>query len=128
MDPNTQHQLWSHWTFNVHEGGTRQQKSDVQRNARIWLRKGFGSDGRARVIATLSGWRIEAVVEGVPAHDPDYVVSVQRGFSRFVIQGWGILASGTVHVRVLAGDEQNGKPPSQVVMLPAIPLPTPPGD
>lgn len=121
MDPNTQHQLWSAWTFTVREAGRQVPRADVELNAARWLRKGFGSVGECRVVRTIEGWRIEARVEGVPAHDPGYVASVEREFrARFVAQGWGVLASGDVKVRILAGDVQDGRPRSQLVMLPRL--------
>lgn len=122
MDPNSAHQLWSQWIFTIREAGRRSPSYDeVQYNAARWLRAGFGAAGEARVIRTIFGWRIEALVEGVPAHDPAYVASVKQSFQhKFVEKGWGPLASGTVTVKVLAGDVQDGKPRSQLVVLPPL--------
>ena len=90
----------------------------VQLNAANWLKKGFGSVGRARVTEKVTYYIIEAQVEGAPAHDPEYVVSVKQAFERFVEGGWGPLAVPAVDVKVLAGDQQNGKAPSQVIVMP----------
>lgn len=121
MDPNSANQIWSAWIFTVQEAGRTAPRADVEANAARWLRRGFGSVGECRVSRTAKGWKIEARVEGVSAHDPGYVASVRRQFqARFVAQGWGPLASSTVRVRVLAGDRQDGKPRAQLVMLPTI--------
>lgn len=123
IDPNSQHQLWSSWTFRVETSRTVPLE-EVKLNAARWLRKGFGSVGQARVLERLEGrqvvYVIEARVEGAPAHDPGYVASVERGFTRFVDQGFGPLARGTVAVQVLAGDQQDGKAASKLVVLPGI--------
>jgi hypothetical protein len=130
LDPNSQHQLWSEWTFTVYEGGRKMPQTDVQANAARWLRAGFGSVGTARVTKKVftvdaggprpfaqDSWVIEARVEGPPAHDPTYVASVRRMFNAFVAKGWGPMAVGTLTVRVLAGDQQDGQPRSQVIVM-----------
>lgn len=123
MDPNSQHQLWSHWTLTVREGGRSVPLAAVELNAARWLRKGFGPVGQARIRRKVYGWKIEARVEGVPAHDPGYVASVRRQFQdHFVAKGWGPLARGEVSVRILAGDVQDGRPRTQLVMLPRLDL------
>ena len=123
MDPNSQHQLWSSWTFIIHEPyGKHVPFNLVELNAANWLRKGFGSVGRARVTERVTHYVIEAQIEGVPAHDPDYVKSVERGFTKFIEQGWGPLAVGSVNVQILAGDQQDGKPRSQLVVMPHVRL------
>jgi hypothetical protein len=120
-NPNGQNQLWSHWTFDVFEAGRHVPRKDVEYNAAKWLRVGFGSAGEVRVVRTVRGWRIEARVEGVPAHDPGYFASVRQQFSqRFVAVGWGPLAHSRVRVRVLAGDLQDGTPRPQWVTMPRI--------
>lgn len=134
LDPNSQHQLWSHWTFTIYEGGRHAPYADVVTNARHWIRAGFGTVGECRVCERLVTARgsddeaflqqvyiIEARVEGVPAHDPGYVASVRRQFlQRFVAPGWGPLAAGDVQVKVLAGDTQDGKPRAQLIVMPSI--------
>lgn len=123
MNPNSDHQIWSAWTFSVHEAGRHVPRADVELNVARWLRAGFGSVGEVRVRPMPYGWRIEALVEGAPAHDTAYVESVRLQFQqRFVAQGWGPLASGSVTVKVMAGDVQDGKPPAQVVIVPQLRL------
>jgi hypothetical protein len=120
LDPNSQHQLWSRWTFTVWDNGKHPPYKEVRQNAAAWLRKGFGSVGHAHVDEKVSTWVIIAEVEGAPAHDPDFVKSVERQFQKhFVEKGWGPLAISTVEVRILAGDTQTGKPPDQLIVMPA---------
>lgn len=61
-------------------------------------------------------------MEGLPAHDPACVEAVKRQFRRnFVEKGWGPLgAVGHVEVRVMAGDEQDGRPRKQMVEIPLV--------
>ena len=119
MDPNSQNQHWSYWTFTIFDGGRRVSKAELEPNAARWLRTGFRSAGKARVSRTVWGWQIEAVVEGVPSHDAAYVASVRREFrERFVKNGFGPMARGTVKVRTLAGSEQDGRPAAQWVEMP----------
>ncbi|HEX5016877.1 MAG TPA: hypothetical protein VFX15_04760 [Actinomycetes bacterium] len=123
VSPNTAHQEWSYWRFEIQEAGRQQSRKDVELNAARWLRKGFGTVGEAKITATLEGWRIEARVDGESAADPIYVQSVRRGFERFVRQGWGLGALGRLaECRVLAGDVAVG-PRSQMIVMPSI-LPT----
>jgi hypothetical protein len=130
IDPNSEHQLWSEWTFQIHEHGRHVPFAHVQKEVARWLVKGFGSVGRARVeeIHSASGshFVIRAQVEGQPAHDPGFVAHVRRQFATyFVYQGWGPLATSSVQARVLAGDMQDGQPRRQLVVMPTLPLPRP---
>lgn len=121
MDPNSEHQNWSYWRFEVREAGRSVPKKDVEYNAARWLRMGFGSVGQARVTRTMNGWRIEARTEGESAADEVYVASVRSAFHDFVEKGWGLGAVGSLaEVRVLAGETEE-KPPSQLVAMPTIP-------
>lgn len=130
MNPNSANQLWSRWIFEIDELGRHVPRRDVETNALRWLRKGFGSAGRARLVQTsVPGrrarvtWRIELLIEGKPAHDPAYVQSVTVQFARdFVAKGWGPLAGSRVTAEVLAGNKQDGRPPAQLVELPLIPV------
>lgn len=121
IDPNSQHQLWSRWEFRV-SSPKSVPLDDVRDNAARWLRKGFGSVGRARVTRRIEDGSlvtlIEAEVEGIPAHDPGYVQSVRNGFAKFAAAGWGVTADASVKVRILAGDQQDGRPAAKLVVMP----------
>jgi len=117
IDPNSDHQLWSHWTFRV-VGGRVVPMKDVRENTASWLRCKFGSVGQAKVsLDAVGAYIIEARVEGVDAHDPGVATSVRKDFASFVSQGWGPLAIGGVTVKILAGDLQDGQPRQQLVVL-----------
>jgi hypothetical protein len=120
MDPNSANQIWSEWTFVVREAGKHPPFADVKKNVAVWLRKGFGSAGQAKVEELAQGWRIVARVEGAPAQDPGYVAQVRRGFRRFVEQGWGPLAVESVDAKILAGNKGDGAPADQLVVMPHI--------
>lgn len=121
MNPNGQNQLWSRWTFVVRECGKHVPRKDVEYNVAKWLRIGFGSVGSVRVRRRGLEWVIDFIAEGKPAHDPQYVAHVRREFEqRFVANGWGMGALGTVSARVIAGSLQDGRPSEQWVGIPAI--------
>ena len=120
-DPNSANQLWSKWTFKVYEVGKHVQRADVEYNAAKWLVKGFGSAGRVIVKQMVFGWDIECLIEGPPAHDPAFVAKVRQQFWRdFVEKGWNGLSWGSVNVRVMAGDLQEGKPRPQMIEMPFL--------
>lgn len=120
MDPNSRHQLWSRWTFKI--WGKPIPIGEVRTNVARWLKTGFGSAGQARISESLENGRvavvIEADIEGVPAHDPSYVRQVRKALRGFVEKGWGVTAYSTVDVKIMAGDQQDGKPADQLIVLP----------
>lgn len=118
MDPNSQHQIWSKWTFTVRSVKTIP-LLELKQNVARWLRMGFGSVGEWRVVRKVWDVIIEVSIEGVPAHDPSYVNSVRRGFRDFVEKGWGVTAIDTVDVKIMAGDQQDGRPRSQMIVMPS---------
>lgn len=121
MDPNSAHQLWSQWTFQIWDNGKHPPFEEVKDNARRWLRQGVGSVGRVRIEENVRTWTIIAQIEGADANDPTYVLSVRNHFQKnFVAQGWGPLAVGEVSVEILAGDDQTGRPRSQLIVMPSV--------
>lgn len=116
MNPNSQNQLWSKWTFTV--VGRPVAILDLRTASLAWLRKVFGSHGRARVRMTGSKVIIEAQIEGAPAQDPEFVKSVRQRFSRFVFDGFGRTAMCNVKVKILSGDAQDGRPRNHLVVMP----------
>jgi hypothetical protein len=121
VDPNSQNQFWSEWTFVVHDSGRLVPRKAVDLNIARWLCSGFGSAGAYRLTHTTDGWKIMVRIEGVPAHDPEYVKSVRKQFARdFVAKGWGPMAWSTTHARVLAGNIQDGSAAPQWVSIPTI--------
>ena len=121
MDPNSSNQMWSEWTFTIHDGGRLVPREDVKDNLARWFARGFGTAATYRLLRTRTGWRATLRAEGVPAHDPAFVRNVKRQFAAyFVARGWGPIASSAVSARVLAGSLQDGTPSPQWVSIPTI--------
>lgn len=120
IDPNSTHQVWSRWTFTVADLGAHPDYKSVKSNFARWARKGFGSVARAKVEEKIDTWVMLVEAEGVPVQDPTYRTAVQLGFDRFVEQGWGHLGIGKVDAELLAGENDSGKPRTQLVVMPII--------
>ena len=126
MSPNTEHQLWSHWTFSI-TGGRGIPIETVRTNAKVWLAAKFGKDvGQARVQRCLIGDGVHAhtsiVIECQISHpnanDPEFVAHIRSRFeSEFVSVGFGELARGHVDIKILAGNPSDGKPPAQLIAV-----------
>jgi hypothetical protein len=125
MDVNSQHQIWSRWTFVV-VADKRKMPSmlECRENARKFFREGFGSIGRAKIDQYDQTYVFVVEVEGPPAHDPEYRKSVARQFKKnFINRGFGYSARlQDMEVRILSGDKQDGKPADQMIVLPSINL------
>lgn len=120
-DPNSQNQLWSKWTFKIFDGGKILPEQEVFKNLHAWLIKGFGTAGRFKLERDLWGWKAVVEIEGPPANDKEYIRHVKTQFQKnFVEQGWGNFAVGTVAVKILSGDKQDGTDRSQLIVLPSI--------
>jgi len=118
MNPNTDHQMWSRWTFRIF-GSKVMAITELEHNFGRWCRMGFGSVGRARVKTMLGGYVLEIETEGAPADDPKYLASVEQQFrSKFLAQGFGDFAFGDVTVKTLAGKWEDGKPREQLLVMP----------
>ena len=127
IDPNSAHQLWARYTFKVY-GGRVVDDREARLNITRWLRCMFGSVGRVRFLTTIEGpfgtvvFTTELEAEGKPAHDPTYAKYVRGEWDKLVEKGWGRTAISVTHIKVLAGDLQNGKPREQLVVMPYIKL------
>lgn len=118
IDPNTEHQLWSEWRFVV-VGPRRPPIQAMLANFVRWAQR-FEAATHVRVQRRVHDDLLVALVEGVPAHDPDYQRNVRQAFRSFVSAGWGPLGAGELSVRVLAGDTQDGRPRAQLLALPHV--------
>lgn len=118
MDPNSQNQIWTEWTFEIYETGRHVPHADVEHNFRKWVVVGFGHAGATSVRQTVKGWVLKTVIEGTPPDTRQVSTQFQR---RFVEAGWGPLAFSSVECRLLAGPV-DGKPRSQWLSIPTIPL------
>lgn len=126
MDPNSAHQLWSEWRFLVRvTDRTRVLPSfeEVKLNWAKFVAQGFQTTvGQVHVVQIGRMYRLTARVEGRPAHDPTYKEDVfRRVREHFVYRGFGNAARVIKsEVSILAGDTQDGKPPSQLLVMPTI--------
>jgi hypothetical protein len=126
MDPNSQHQRWSRWSFDIisPDLARRPKSSEVVDNARRFFATGFHSTvGRVRVDRrAMDRYAVSVEIEGPPVHDPCYRMDVARRVAEhFVARGFGPQAR-IEHwtVMCLAGDAEDGKPPAQALFMPQI--------
>jgi hypothetical protein len=145
MDPNSGNQRWSRWTFLIEcDPGRVPTVTETIDNARRYMSRLFNTTtarvkvvyindqrlGAKRGLSIVDGviglhghfFVISAEVEGPPAFDLEYRQWVRREFEGvFVKKGFGaaaeLLKMETAH---LAGSAQDGKPPSQLIVLPKI--------
>jgi hypothetical protein len=99
----------------------------VRINASRFFKQLFRSSvGQIRISKSSSiynyKWVIELRIEGPPAHDPSCREQAIKQFTEhFLFRGFGTTAHlwGT-EVSILAGDQQDGKPRDQLIVLPTI--------
>jgi hypothetical protein len=124
-NPNSQHQLWSRWVFQV-EADPFKLPTLVEcvDNFRSWCALGFRTRaGRARVIQpTALDYVFLVEIEGPPAHDPQYREHVKRQFiEHFVFKGFGYSARLVqFQVKILAGSREDGTPADQLIVMPPL--------
>lgn len=121
MNPNSEHQLWSRWTFTVMPGTIRNRPfNEVCDNCARFARKAFGSAGEMKVVRTGDGYTIDIRVEGHPVHDARFVAYYAHMFRRFFESGFGVGTTMTLDARLEAGSRQDGTPPDQLLILPSL--------
>jgi len=124
IDPNSQHQIWSRWVFGVEASPDK--TPDVKEcadNARRYFAKGFKSTvGRVRCDQQGTYYCFVVEIEGPPGHDAEYADSVKQDFvERFMAPGFGPSAELVrFAVGILAGDQQEGQPPDQLLVMPGV--------
>lgn len=123
MDPNSQHQIWSLWTFIVTPGMVMERPfRDVKYNLSRFARNAFGSTSQINIVWDGKSYVIKIRSEGHPAHDPSYQKYFLENFTKFFVNGFGLGTSVNMLVKVEAGDKQDGKPAEQLIILPSINL------
>lgn len=124
MNPNTAHQLWSKWTIVIRPGRPFAPDFEVVRvNTARFMRKAFGSAGQCRVRRFARAWVVEVLAEAERhPHDRDTFTAVSRDFTRFFRNGFGEAADVRVKARLMAGQRLDGRPPDQLLILPALPV------
>lgn len=127
MQPNSVNQRWSRWSFTVAAEPPRlPDVSEVVDNARRFFAKGFQSHaGRVRVDQQGNFYMIVVEIEGPPVHDLAYRDFVRSRFiEHFMWKGFGGSSRLTAfEAGLLAGSEEDGSPPAQLIVLPTLDLP-----
>lgn len=126
MTPNSAHQWWSLWQYRVYRDSTRQ--PDFATVKALCARFGqqlFGRASQMRIVYRTDGlgcpcWEISIRTEGHPVHDPQYVAWMHDAWRYFFARGFGPSCLVQAHARLEAGDRQDGTPPDQLILLPAL--------
>ena len=120
MNPNSQHQMWSKWTWQVRPGRLlRRSYAEVQTNCARFGRKAFGAASQMRIHQTRDGWAVECLTEGHPVNDESFRSYMAECWETFFIRGFGIGTVVKMTVQRMAGSPENGKPADQLIMMPA---------
>jgi hypothetical protein len=141
MDPNSQHQMWSLWTWTVIPERRQPVKQYsfsgpygemvkvpltieiIKTNVAKFANKCFGNTGQMNVSQYSDGKvEIKVRVEGHPVHDPAYVQHVRDSWKRFLLNGFGQRTTIEFSAKLEAGNAQDGKPAEQLIILPALPI------
>ena len=118
---NSQNQWWSLWVFKVTQLDVKSIET-IKTNCARFGRKAFGSASQMhiRVDPISMHYTIRIMTEGQPVTDPTYVKWMTSQWKRFFQSGGASL--NRCEARLLAGSPQDGRPASQLVMIPTIPL------
>ena len=95
------------WTF-----------AQVRDNCARFGRARFGSASQMRVVERARNWLVEVRTEGHPAHDPGARAAMLAAWERFFVAGFGSGAKVVAEVKIEAGDQQDGRPSAQVIIMP----------
>lgn len=128
MDPNSRNQQWSEWEFTVQLLWTpffRVTHADVDANVARFMRKGFGSSSRMKIVrqqGVVEGvlrdrWIFTVQTEAANANDPGKRQYLLDNVTRFMENGLGRVRV-TMEVRLLAGSPEDGRPAEQWLILP----------
>ena len=126
MNPNSQHQQWSLWTFTVTPGDPRKNPSrkEMAYNCAKFGRQMFGSTGQMKVEQSKDGegkfWTVWVRTEGHPVHDPQFRERMIEAWAKFFRSGFGAGTHTHCQTKHEAGDQQDGKPPDQLLILPPL--------
>lgn len=129
MDPNSAHQLWSRWVIVIYAASASRWPSQMELslNARKFARALWHTTtGRVSVLQTSNPtkgicYRITCEVEGPTVHDAAYRAwAIKQWQAKFVDVGFGLGTRCEVDAALLAGDAQDGRPPTQVIVMPTV--------
>lgn len=123
MNPNSQHQRWSFWSYTVYPGAPASVPvhfTEMRLNCMRFGRLLFGSASCMRIVHTKLYWEVSVLSEGHPVHDPQYVEWMHEQWRQFFNKRFGNQCEVRVHARLEAGDRQDGRPPDQLILLPEL--------
>jgi hypothetical protein len=122
VNPNSTHQRWSLWQYRVAPtGGRRPVPLVVKLNVARFGRLVFGSASQMRLRQMPDDvWEITVRTEGHPVHDPSYTEWMHAQWRTFLSLGFGAACRIDVHARLEAGDQQDGRPADQLIILPTV--------
>jgi hypothetical protein len=122
MNPNSEHQLWSHWVFTVEADRRFPTLGECREAGATFFRRWTGV-ARMRVYRkTVTQYIFELQGEGLPAPDPGYRTFLKRRFIEDVMfRGFGYSSRLVgLEVKILAGNAENGLPPEQLLAIPSF--------
>ncbi len=124
MDPNSQNQIWSEWTWFVVPGSPivltdKEYFETVRADFARFAREQFGSAGKARVTQVMRGFVFEALIEGHPIGDERFREIVRKTSERRFKKLFGESTLVTMEAKLMAGKRDDGKPPDQMLLLPS---------
>ena len=133
MNPNSAHQIWSLWTavitvpFHSYHAAPLF-RADMKRTTANFYERLFGSASEMRIRASVKGklttFTVDFRTEGSPAQDPLFRKRRMGEIADFFGKHLRMYGKVDVHidVKIEAGDPGTGKPPSQLILAPPIPL------
>ena len=123
MNPNSQNQRWSRWTFTVKPVLWRPLIFEsVRETCARFGRVTFGTASQMNVARdpVRCVWVVQVRTEGHPVHDPAFVQSMSTQWRLMFEHNFPQGCTVTVDAQLEAGSRQDGTPPDQLVMLPSI--------
>jgi len=126
-DPNSTHQRWSRWRFDITSPDRRRRPSleDVRVNAMKFARAVFKTTvGECRVRVLRPGrYEVAFHVEGPPVHDSAYRDAMRHTWlTRFALPGFGPLATLSMEASLLSGSYEDGRPSVSLIVAPPLVL------
>lgn len=124
MNPNSAHQTWALYVYEVRGATKGQRFDDVLTNCLRFGRKAFGSAAQLRVIQYERCWEVRILAEGYPVDDAAFTTWMHRQWEYFFKHGFGPSCVVKASARLMAGQRSDGKPADQMIIVPSIPIPS----
>lgn len=123
MNPNSQNQWWSKWSFVVLPGRPVVASfAVVKSQAARFGRMAFGSGSQMRIRQRRQMWTFEILTEGTPVTDDMYVEFMSRKWEKAFEAWFGPGTRTRVSAKLKAGSWQDGRPAEQLLILPGLSL------